>query len=247
MIGRLSRPIWERIMLRVSDLNVFYGDAQALWDVSFHVPEGHIVALVGSNGAGKSTTLKAISNLIQPHSGEVRIDGKVTTRLAAYRVAEMGVAHVPEGRQLFPLMTVYENLKMGSILSDARAKRKETLQGIFEIFPILEERKNQLAETLSGGEQQMLALARGLMLRPKLLLLDEPSLGLAPLLVSSIFKTIREINKRGITVLLVEQNVQQSLEMASEAFVLENGRIVLQGKSRDLLSNEHVKKAYLGV
>lgn len=234
-------------MLRVSNLNVFYGDAQALWDVSFHVPKGHIVALVGSNGAGKSTTLKAISNLIQPRSGEISIEGKATTGLPAYRIVEMGVAHVPEGRQLFPLMTVYENLRMGSILPEAKAKRGETLQEVFEIFPILEERKNQLAETLSGGEQQMLALARGLMLRPKLLLLDEPSLGLAPLLVSSIFKTIREINKRGITVLLVEQNVQQSLEMAERAYVLENGRIVLQGKGRDLLSNEHVRKAYLGI
>jgi branched-chain amino acid transport system ATP-binding protein len=203
--------------------------------------------LVGSNGAGKSTTLRAISNLIEIAAGEVRIKGKDTTGLPAYRVAEMGVAHVPEGRQLFPLMTVYENLRMGSIIRDAKTKRKEAFQEMFGIFPILEERKNQLAETLSGGEQQMLALARGLMLGPKLILLDEPSLGLAPLFVSSIFKTIREINKRGITVLLVEQNVQKSLEMAGEAYVMENGRIVMQGKGGDLLSDEHIKKAYLGI
>lgn len=234
-------------MLNVKNLNVFYGDAQALWDVSFIVPERSMVAVIGSNGAGKTTTLKTISNLLEPRSGEVRIDNKVTTGLPAHHVVEMGVAHVPEGRQLFPMMTVYENLKMGSILPDAKPKRMETLHEVFEMFPILEERKNQLAQTLSGGEQQMLAIARGLMLRPKLILLDEPSLGLAPLLVSQIFEIIREINRRGITVLLVEQNVQRSLEMADEAFVLENGRITLRGKGQDLLADEHVKKAYLGL
>jgi branched-chain amino acid transport system ATP-binding protein len=206
-----------------------------------------MVAVIGSNGAGKTTTLKTISNLLEPRSGEVRIDNKVTTGLPAHHVVEMGVAHVPEGRQLFPMMTVYENLKMGSILPDAKQKRMETLHGVFEMFPILEERKNQLAQTLSGGEQQMLAIARGLMLRPKLILLDEPSLGLAPLLVSQIFEIIREINRKGITVLLVEQNVQRSLEMADEAFVLENGRITLRGKGQDLLADDHVKKAYLGM
>jgi branched-chain amino acid transport system ATP-binding protein len=206
-----------------------------------------MVAVIGSNGAGKTTTLKTISNLLEPRSGEVRIDNKVTTGLPAHHVVEMGVAHVPEGRQLFPMMTVYENLKMGSILPDAKQKRMETLHGVFEMFPILEERKNQLAQTLSGGEQQMLAIARGLMLRPKLILLDEPSLGLAPLFVSQIFEIIREINRKGITVLLVEQNVQRSLEMADEAFVLENGRITLRGKGQDLLADDHVKRAYLGL
>jgi branched-chain amino acid transport system ATP-binding protein len=234
-------------MLNVKNLNVFYGDAQALWDVSFIVPERSMVAVIGSNGAGKTTTLRAISNLLEPRSGEVRIDNKVTTGLPAHQVVEMGVAHVPEGRQLFPMMTVYENLKMGSILPDAKQKRMETLHGVFEMFPILEERKDQLAQTLSGGEQQMLAIARGLMLEPKLILLDEPSLGLAPMIVSQIFEIIREINRKGITVLLVEQNVQRSLEMADEAFVLENGRITLRGKGQDLLSNDHVKKAYLGM
>ena len=234
-------------MLNVENLNVFYGGAQALWGVSFIVAERSMVAVIGSNGAGKTTTLRAISNLLEPRSGEVRINNKVTTGLPAHQVVEMGVAHVPEGRQLFPMMTVYENLKMGSILPDAKQKRRETLHGVFEMFPILEERKNQLAQTLSGGEQQMLAIARGLMLEPKLILLDEPSLGLAPMIVSQIFEIIREVNRKGITVLLVEQNVQRSLEMADEAFVLENGRITLRGKGRDLLFNDHVKKAYLGM
>jgi branched-chain amino acid transport system ATP-binding protein len=234
-------------MLNVNHLNVFYGDAQALWDVSFIVAEKSLVAVIGSNGAGKSTTLKTISNLLEPRSGEVRIDNKVTTGLPAYQVVEMGVAHVPEGRQLFPLMTVSENLKMGSILAEAKIKRMETVREVFEMFPILGERKNQLAQTLSGGEQQMLAIARGLMLKPKLILLDEPSLGLAPMLVSQIFAITREINRKGITVLLVEQNVQRSLEMADEAFVLENGRITLRGKGQDLLADDHVKRAYLGL
>jgi branched-chain amino acid transport system ATP-binding protein len=234
-------------MLSVNHLNVFYGDAQALWDVSFIVAEKSLVTVIGSNGAGKSTTLKTISNLLEPRSGEVRIGDKVTTGLPAHHVVEMGVAHVPEGRQLFPMMTVYENLKMGSILAEAKIKRMETIREVFEMFPILGERRNQLAQTLSGGEQQMLAIARGLMLKPKLILLDEPSLGLAPLLVSQIFEIIREINRKGITVLLVEQNVQRSLEMADEAFVLENGRIALRGKGQDLLADDHVKRAYLGL
>jgi len=234
-------------MLNVSHLNVFYGDAQALWDVSFIVAEKSLVAVIGSNGAGKSTTLKTISNLLEPRSGEVRIDNKVTTGLPAHQVVEMGVAHVPEGRQLFPMMTVSENLKMGSILAEAKMKRMETVREVFEMFPILGERRNQLAQTLSGGEQQMLAIARGLMLKPKLILLDEPSLGLAPMLVSQIFAITREINRKGITVLLVEQNVQRSLEMADEAFVLENGRITLRGKGQDLLADDHVKRAYLGL
>ena len=234
-------------MLSVNNLNVFYGNAQALWDVSFIVAERSMVAVIGSNGAGKTTTLKTISNLLEPRSGEVRIDDKVTTGLPAHHVVEMGVAHVPEGRQLFPMMTVYENLKMGSILPEAKIKRMETLHEVLEMFPILKERKNQLAQTLSGGEQQMLAIARGLMLKPKLILLDEPSLGLAPMLVSQIFEITREINRKGITVLLVEQNVQRSLEMADEAFVLENGRITLRGKGQDLLADDHVKRAYLGL
>jgi branched-chain amino acid transport system ATP-binding protein len=234
-------------MLNVKCLNVFYGDAQALWDVSFDVPEKKLITMIGSNGAGKSTLLKSISNLLESRSGEIRIQGQITTGLAAHHVAEMGVAHVPEGRQLFPMMTVGENLRIGSVLPDAKAKREETLREVFDLFPILEERKNQLANTLSGGEQQMLAIGRGLMLRPRLLLLDEPSLGLAPLLVAQIFEIIKEINSRGITVLLVEQNVQRSLEMADEGFILENGRITMHGTGQELLGNEHIKTAYLGL
>lgn len=234
-------------MLNVKGLNVFYGDAQALWDVSFDVPEKKLITIIGSNGAGKSTLLKSISNLLKSRSGEIRIQGQITTGLAAHHVAEMGVAHVPEGRQLFPMMTVVENLRIGSILPEAKAKREETLREVFDLFPILEERKNQLANTLSGGQQQMLAIGRGLMLRPRLLLLDEPSLGLAPLLVAQIFETIKQINSRGITILLVEQNVQRSLEMADEGFILENGRITMHGTGQELLVNEHIKTAYLGL
>ncbi|MCX5819898.1 MAG: ABC transporter ATP-binding protein [Deltaproteobacteria bacterium] len=234
-------------MLSVKCLNIFYGDAQALWDVSFDVPEKKLVTIIGSNGAGKSTLLKAISNLLVSRSGEIQIRRHVTTGLAAHHVAELGVAHVPEGRQLFPMMTVLENLRIGSVLPEAKAKREETLREVFDLFPVLGERQSQMANTLSGGEQQMLAIGRGLMLRPKLLLLDEPSLGLAPLLVSQIFEIIKEINSRGITVLLVEQNVQRSLEMADEGFILENGRITMHGTGRELLVNEHIKTAYLGL
>jgi branched-chain amino acid transport system ATP-binding protein len=234
-------------MLTVSNLNVAYGDAQALWDISLEVADNCIVALVGSNGAGKSTTLRTISKLLNPLSGAIAINGVDTTRLPAHKIVEMGVAHVPEGRQLFPMMTVYENLRIGSVAPDARARREETIEEVFELFPRLKERTKQLAQTLSGGEQQMLAIGRGLMLRPKLLLLDEPSLGLAPIMVDHIFEIIREIKSRGITVLLVEQNVQQSLEMADEGYVLENGRIVLKGKGVDLLRDGHIKEAYLGI
>ncbi len=234
-------------MLSVKNLNVFYGDAQALWDVSFFVPEKKMVVVIGANGAGKSTILKTVSNLIKSRSGEIRIDDKVTTGLPAHRVVGLGVTHVPEGRQLFPYMTVSENLRMGAVLPGARLKRADTFGEVFEVFPILNERKNQLAQTLSGGEQQMLAIARGLMLRPRLILLDEPSLGLAPMIVAQIFETIGGINKKGITVLLVEQNVQRSLELADEGIVLENGRVALRGKGQDLLNNEHVKRAYLGL
>ena len=234
-------------MLSVKNLNVFYGDAQALWDVSFDVPERKLVTIIGSNGAGKSTLLKSISNLLVPRSGEIRIRHHVTSGLAAHHVAELGVAHVPEGRQLFPMMTVAENLRIGSILPEAKAKREETLREVFNLFPILGERTSQLANTLSGGEQQMLAIGRGLMLRPRLLLLDEPSLGLAPMLVSQIFEVIKKINSQGITVLLVEQNVQRSLEMADEGLILENGRITMHGTGQELLVNEHIKTAYLGL
>jgi branched-chain amino acid transport system ATP-binding protein len=234
-------------MLNVKSLNVFYGDAQALWDVSFHVPEKKLVTIIGSNGAGKSTLLKTISKLIKPRSGEIQISQRVTTGLEAHSVVALGVAHVPEGRQLFPMMTVYENLVTGAILPEAKERRSETIREVYELFPVLADRKKQLASTLSGGEQQMLAIGRGLMLRPRLILLDEPSLGLSPIMVSQIFNIIKEIHNKGISVLLVEQNVQRSLEMADQGFVLENGRITMQGAGGDLLANDHIRTAYLGL
>ena len=234
-------------MLHVNNLNVCYGDAQALWDVTFHVPKGEIVALVGANGAGKTTTLRAISNLLKPRSGDIRIDGVLSSGLPGFQVAAKGVAHVPEARQLFPLMTVQENLMMGSVLREAKAKRAETLGEVFEIFPKLHERRKQLAETLSGGEQQMLAIGRGLMLRPKILLLDEPSLGLAPKIVDKIYEVIKDVNQKGISILLVEQNIQRALELAQKAYVLENGRVAMSGNGRELLQDDHIRKAYLGI
>ncbi|MBI5166753.1 MAG: ABC transporter ATP-binding protein [candidate division NC10 bacterium] len=234
-------------MLKLTTIEVCYGDVQALWGVSLEVHKGEVVALVGANGAGKTTTLKTISGLLRPSSGKVEFLGKRIDTIPPYQLADLGIAHVPEGRRLFPLMTVRENLEMGSFPPDAREKREESLEWVFQVFPILKERHKQLAETLSGGEQQMLAIGRGLMARPKLLLLDEPSLGLAPILVKEIFETIKAISREGVTLLLVEQNVQQALGLANRAYVLENGRIVLEGAGKELLENDHVKRAYLGL
>jgi branched-chain amino acid transport system ATP-binding protein len=234
-------------MLRVEKINVFYEDAQALWDISFTVNQGEIVTLVGSNGAGKSTTLKAISGLVPPASGEIYFNGARIDRLAAHRIVEMGIAHIPEGRRLWPGLTVRENLELGAYAQAARAAREKTMAGVFKLFPRLDERKNQLAGTLSGGEQQMLAIGRGLLSKPKLLILDEPSLGLAPLLVNNIFETIQKINQQGVTVLLVEQNVNYALAISQRGYVLETGRIVLYGEGKGLLADEHVKTAYLGL
>ncbi len=234
-------------MLVVKGINVFYGDLQALWDVSFKVNKGEMVALVGSNGAGKTTTLKTISGLLNPRPGAISFLDKRIDKLPPHKIVELGIAHVPEGRGLFPLMTVIENLKIGAFTPQAWRKMDETLEWIFQLFPILKERKNQLAGTLSGGEQQMLAIGRGLMSRPKLLMLDEPSLGLAPKIVLSLFKLIEEINKEGVTILLVEQNVRQALELVDRGYVLETGKIVLEGRGKELIENEHVKKAYLGI
>jgi branched-chain amino acid transport system ATP-binding protein len=233
-------------MLRVEKINVFYDDAQALWDVSFLVNRGEIVTLVGSNGAGKSTTLKAVSGLVPPVSGEILFDESRIDRLPTHRIVEMGIAHIPEGRRLWPGLTVWENLELGAYSRAARAARGETMAGVFQLFPRLDERKNQLAGTLSGGEQQMLAIGRGLLSKPQLLVLDEPSLGLAPLLVNDIFGTIQKINRQGVTVLLVEQNVNYALAISHRGYVLETGRIVLYGLGKELLANEHVKTAYLG-
>ncbi|HEX9009319.1 MAG TPA: ABC transporter ATP-binding protein [Holophagaceae bacterium] len=234
-------------MLRIERLNFSYGDLKVLWDVDLHVEEGEIVTVVGANGAGKSTTLKNISRLVKPDSGALTFDGQDLARLSSHRVVELGVVQVPEGRRIFPEMTVMENLRMGSYVKGTRKDRERNIEWVFDLFPRLQERQKQLGGTMSGGEQQMLAIARGLMANPRLLLLDEPSLGLSPLLVKNIFDIITGINKQGVTILLVEQNVYQSLRIAHRAYVMETGRVVLTGGGQELLDNEHVKKAFLGM
>jgi branched-chain amino acid transport system ATP-binding protein len=234
-------------MLVVDGINVFYGDLQALWDVSFKAEKGSITVIVGPNGAGKTTTLKTISGLLRPRSGSISFLGERIDNAPPHRIAELGISHIPEGRRLFPNMTVLENLMTGAYTRKAWEKRNETLEWIFQLFPILKERRNQLAKTLSGGEQQMLAIGRGLMSRPKLLMLDEPSLGLAPKLVLFTFNIVKQIHEEGVTILLVEQNVRQALELADKAYVLETGRIILEGEGKELLESEYIKKAYLGI
>ncbi len=234
-------------MLRIENLDFSYGDLQVLWDVSVEVREGEVVTVVGANGAGKSTLLKNVSRLVRPRSGGIFFDDVDLLQSEAHEVVELGVVQVPEGRKIFPEMTVTENLRMGSYSARARAKRAKNLERVFALFPRLKERERQLGGTMSGGEQQMLAIARGLMADPKLLLLDEPSIGLSPLLVKSIFEIIAEIRKQGVTILLVEQNVFQSLRVADRGYVLETGRVVLEDKGDALLNDEHVKKAYLGM
>jgi len=234
-------------MLVVRNINTFYGKIQALWDVSFEVHEGEIVALIGGNGAGKTTLLSTISGIIHPTSGSVwflgnRVDGKEPAI-----IVEQGISQVPEGARLFPDMSVRENLEMGAYPSHAWKHKGETMRQAYQIFPVLKERENQIVMTLSGGEKQMVAIGRGLMSRPRLCIFDEPSYGLAPLLVLEIFRVIKSLREHGITVLVVEQNVKQSLEMADRAYVLENGRIVLEGKGGDLLKNDYVRKVYLGL
>lgn len=236
-----------RLMLKVRQINVSYGDVQVLWDVSFEVRPGEFISLLGANGAGKTTTLNSISGLLRPRSGSIEFLGEDLTRLPAHRMAELGIAHVPEGRRLFPEMTVLENLEMGSLTLEARRRRKDTLEEVFAVFPRLRERQKQEAASLSGGEQQMLAIGRGMMARPKLLMLDEPSLGLAPVIVEQVFRVARQLNERGITMLLVEQNVMHALQYCHRAYVLENGRVVLEGSGAELLLNQHVKEAYLGL
>jgi branched-chain amino acid transport system ATP-binding protein len=234
-------------VLEIKNIDVFYGDAQVIWDVSFEVNKGEIVALIGANGAGKSTVLKTISGILRPKKGEIFFEKNPIYKMDAYRLIELGIAHVPEARRLFVEMTVEENLDMGSLRGEARAQREKTKEMVFELLPRLRERRRQLAGTLSGGEQQMLAVGRGLMSLPKLQMFDEPSLGLGPILVREIFNTIKKIKKEGTTVLIVEQNVKQTLVIADRAYVLENGRITLYGTGESLLNNEHVKTAYLGV
>lgn len=234
-------------MLTIDKLNFSYGDMQVLWGIDLQVNEGEIVTVVGANGAGKSTTLKNISRLVRPQSGSITFQNKDMKGLESHQVVERGLIQVPEGRKIFPEMTVLENLRMGSFIKSARPDRDANVERVFEMFPRLKEREKQLGGTMSGGEQQMLAIARGLMGNPKLLLLDEPSLGLSPLFVKIIFEIIQKINKQGVTILLVEQNVFQSLKIADRAYVLETGRVVLSGTGSELLSNDHVKKAFLGM
>jgi branched-chain amino acid transport system ATP-binding protein len=234
-------------MLKIEKLNFSYDDLQVLWDIELTVNEGEIVTVVGSNGAGKSTTLKNISKLVKPSSGSIIFKGIDLTRLESHEVVELGIVQVPEGRKIFPEMSVRENLRMGSFIKSAKNDREANMERVFSLFPRLKEREKQLGGTMSGGEQQMLAIGRGLMTNPKLLLLDEPSLGLSPLLVKNIFEIITEINRQGVTILLVEQNVFQSLRIAHRAYVLETGRVVLTGRGEELLNDDHVKKAFLGM
>ncbi len=234
-------------MLKVEGIDVFYGDLQVLWEVSFDVKEGEILVLVGANGAGKSTTLKTISSLLTPQKGRIMFNGEPIHSLKPFQVLERGVAQVPEGRRLFGEMSVEENLLMGSLSPHAKAKRQQTLEWIYELFPRVKERRKQAAGTLSGGEQQMVAIGRGLMSLPKILMFDEPSLGLSPLLVEHIFELVKKVNQEGLTVLLVEQNVHNTLAMCDRAYVLENGRIALTGSGQELMANPHVREAYLGL
>jgi branched-chain amino acid transport system ATP-binding protein len=234
-------------MLKVNHIDVAYGDVQVLWEVSFEVRDKEILVLIGANGAGKSTTLKTISGLLRPSKGSIDYKGQILNQIPAHKMIELGLAHVPEGRKLFPEMTVEENLIMGSLSPKAKAKRQQSMKEVYRLFPRLEERRKQQSRTLSGGEQQMCAIGRGLMSLPEILLLDEPSLGLAPILVQEIFQIAQRINEEGVTILLVEQNVKNTLSFCHRAYVLENGRIVLEGTGKELLNNPHVKEAYLGI
>ena len=234
-------------MLEVKNVDVLYGDVQVLWDVSFNVQKGEIVALIGANGSGKTTCLNTVSSILKPRKGSVMYEGQPLHTRAPHDLVGLGIAHVPEARRLFAEMTVKENLLLGALTPEAKKARPEMLEKVYGIFPRLKEREKQAAGTMSGGEQQMCAIARGLMSKPRLLMLDEPSLGLSPILVTDIFRVITEVHDAGVTVLLIEQNVFKTLGIADRAYVLENGRVVLEGKGKDLLNDEHVKKAYLGV
>ncbi len=231
-------------MLKVENVNVSYGSVKILWDVDFHIEEGEIITIIGPNGAGKTTIVKTIMGLLKPTSGTIEFNGNPIHLAPTHKIVEGGIALVPEGRELFPRMTIMENLQMGAYTSD---EKEDTLKWVFNLFPKLEERQKQSAGTLSGGEQQMLAIARGLMSRPKLLILDEPSLGLAPIMVKKMFEIVKSLNTEGVTVLLVEQNIHHALEASNRGYVLETGRITLEGASSELLDNNHVKEAYLGM
>ena len=234
-------------MLKVSEIDVYYGDMQALRNVSIDVHPGEVVSVIGSNGAGKSTLLKTISGMLRPRRGTIALDGNQISLAPTSKIVEKGISHVPEGRQIFPTMTVLENLEMGAQFSRTRKLLKETMEQVVTYFPRLKERLEQKAGTLSGGEQQMLAMGRGLMSLPTLMMLDEPSLGLAPVLVSTIFEIIEKINKQETSILLIEQNVFHSLKIADRGYVLENGEIALSGSGQELLENPHIRKTYLGL
>jgi len=235
-------------MLQIDNLNSYYADLQALWDVSLKVEDKEIVAIVGSNCAGKSTILKSVTGLIKPKTGTVNYDGIPLNKVPTHKIVEMGLCMVPEARRLFPDMSVIDNMEMGAFPKKARKSREENLQWIYDMFPVLKDRVKQMAKTLSGGEQQMLAIGRAMMSQPKLLLLDEISLGLSPLLVENIFKTVKQINEsKGISILIVEQNVHLALEMADRGYIIENGRIVGEGTAKELLESKKVKDAYLSI
>ena len=233
-------------LLEVKGLDVSYGDVHALWDVSLQVEEGAIVALVGANGAGKTTILKTISGLLRAHRGEILLEGKPLNHLSPQQIVDMGVIHVPEGRRLFASLTVLENLKLGAYVPSARPFFAESLERVYSLFPVLKNRQGQRAGTLSGGEQQMLAIGRAIMARPKVMMLDEPSLGLSPILVKTIFQLIVTLNEQKATILLVEQNVNQALKIAKQAYVMKTGRIVMSGSGAELLANDEIRKAYIG-
>jgi branched-chain amino acid transport system ATP-binding protein len=234
-------------MLEFNNISASYGKTRVLWDVSLRINEGEIVALVGSNGTGKSTLLKTMSGILRPSSGTITFEGKRIDRLPMHLIAEAGISHIPEGGKVFIDMTVKDNLDMGAYATRARRDKEETLKRVLEIFPILKERQGQLARTLSGGEQQMLAMGRGLMSKPKLCVFDEPSYGLAPFLVKEVFRVIKLLPQSGITVFLIEQNVRHTLDIADRAYILENGRIVMESSGQALLQDDHVRKAYLGL
>lgn len=234
-------------MLEIKNVNAFYGKVQALYDVSMTVNESEIVALVGSNGAGKTTTLNSVSGLLPPASGSVEFLGRKINGNNSFSIVEAGISHIPEGRRPFPDMSVRENLEMGAYLPRVWKKREESLEQVFSLFPVLKKKERYLARNLSGGEQQMLVMGRGIMSGPKLCMIDEPSSGLAPIVIREVFRIIKLLRDQGITILLIEQNVRHTLEIADRAYVIENGRVILTGQSRDLLGNEMIKKAYLGL
>jgi len=234
-------------MLTIENVSASYGMVQILRDISFHVKEKEVVSIIGPNGAGKTTLVKTITGLLHPKSGAIRFKGENIEKLPPYEIVKKGITLIPEGREIFPRMTVEENLKLGAYTANGKSTVKETKERVYQIFPVLKKKEKALAQNLSGGEQQMLVICRSLMSNPQLLILDEPSLGLAPLIVEKVLDTVRKINEEGVTILLVEQNIRDSLDIADRGYVLEQGKIILEGKSRELLCSNHIKEAYLGL